>query len=517
MTTFILMGKWLFVFILVVQSFIGFNFSYAQKPTTPFFTRYLKTGTTDSIPVQKLHLRRNIYTSKIIDDGNLLVVIAGTIEPSTGQWRTSAKIITIDLNEKKIRFVKKLKWSSFELTTKNILINTVKSIQALSYEDGHLLWEKEKSQMLYVNDSLDFWIDQTGYFNSINDGKFKWMKPIPRFHAVEDIKILDNQTILISASGLHWVNLKTGLYKSIPIATSKPYYKGRIINTTLFIASILGSAIAGTPVGFSQNESRNIYQISSNILVDSQSIYIAGMESLVRLTLYGNRIWSAPLSVEQTGIQLLFPFQGTIAYINTGLSKGDSKSIITGHPEIKLFNIENGVQLHAPSLSVGGDHILDVTVQPSSIQLLFPSCIAIMDAKRPAILLFYPLKGMHAQPFRFVDCNRNFYKKINGNTQVMQNTITGQPCICIMDNKKTVYAYNIDKKSLIQMEQGLFSSNTSSPENEIYSNKDETCFTNHIRNSSRCIPISGKMQFSKEQIIITKKKEIYLLRTADFN
>ena len=503
--------KYLFV---LFSSLCLFLFqSQAQKNSHELSSLYLHISSNDSIIASKFNFRHEVYRVRYFNRDKLLILVTGKMDLYSGQWRTKAKVTAIDLGKGTILYQRNLRWPSFNISKSAFFVNAGNNVQAFSTISGELLWERKHCNFTYVNDSMDFWIDTHGSLNSILTGQAIWGKRIPDYILVEDVEPIDQDNLILSASGLHWVNRKQGIVRSFSFPSSKPYTKGRSVNTALFITSILASAASGVPVGFSKNEPRDIYKISSNILISDESIYIAGRDSLYKVSLNGERIWSIALQSEKTGIQKLFIQHNLLEYINSGMSYGDTRIITTGHPEFSYFDITNGTLLYHATLPRQGEVILDCLNRDSSVNLLFHSFITTISSYPPFSISHTPIAGTQHLPAHFITDNEPRFAKDAEQTLSEVSIPYTSEFIGFTDQKKRRYFVNINSGNTEQLSDSLFRKIFTGTTTELFYNNHQLCLYRKSDKQLSCLEYTGSLVQLPDYLLISRRRSTLIIST----
>lgn len=488
-----------------------FYHSQAQKNNHELSSLYLHLSSNDSILASKFSFRHEVYRVRYFNRDKLLILVTGKMDSYSGQWRTKAKVTAIDLGKGTIIYQRNLRWPSFNISKSAFFVNAGNNVQAFSIKSGELLWERKHCNFTYVNDSMDFWIDTHGSFNSILTGQAKWSRRIPDYNLVEDVQSIDEENLILSASGLHWINKNKGIVTSFCFPTSKPYTKGRSVNTALFITSVLASVASGVPVGFSKNEPRDIYKISSNILISDESIFIAGRDSLYKVSLTGERIWSIALQSEKTGIQKLFIQHNLLGYINSGMSYGDTRIITTGHPEFSYFDITNGTLLYHATLPRQGEVILDCLNRDSSVNLLFHSFITTISSYPPFSISHTPIAGTQHLPAHFITDNEpRFAKDAEQHLSEVSIPYTSE-FIGFIDQNKRRYFVNINSGNTEHLSDSLFRKIFAGTTTDVYSNNHQICLQKNNDKPVVYMEYSGSLITLQDYLLISRRRSLLII------
>lgn len=474
----------------------------------------VKNGT--GMPAKKLRLRSDILYSKVIPELNRLVLVAAKVDPSTGKWINRGRLIGIDIKTGRIAFVRKTVWPDVQLTSQAILLNAGTHLQAFSVMDGGLLWEKKRTTLLYANDSLHFWISQTGAFYNIRSGEQQWPGTLPGIHAVEDAVALSPDTLLISASGLHWIQLQQGLVHTFPAITEKPYPKGSAENTVMIITGIMAGALSGMPMYVSVNAPTRIIAISSNVLVDPTHVYYASRDSLVQLSRSGERRWAVPLAPGKTGLQYLIDLGDRLGYLNSGRAVGNTRTLTTGSPAFAVYHKANGQVKCDVALPNEEGVILDTDRRGDTVLLLLPHHVAsIQTAAEHTNVVPMALIGLKHPAVRFIKTNEACFTldKTDGRATAL---FSGEEnSIRVMDRKTCLYRVDARTGTAAAVPGPVYTRVYQSAVLEVYSSTAETCFLSD--EITFCLPERGSVTKTEDTYIFTGKRSVYLFPNHTFD
>lgn len=470
------------------------------------------------LPCQKIFSRQELLECKYIADLNLLVTATARKDRLTGQLISRVKITGVDLNTGKVKYFKKTHWENFSITRQVILFNEGNNVQAISIEDGKLLWKKKNNSAMYLNDSLNFWIDTHGRFFNIDDGNQKWTTGINDFHLPESIITLSSDTLLLSSSGLHWLHREKGVFRSFHVNTEKKYLKGRTINTFVAISSVLAGVISGVPSTFYSNEPRNLIGISSNLLIYDPSLYYAGRDSLYKLTRDGKKIWTVPLTANETGLQKIFTVGDKLAYINTGKTAGTTKVVVTGHADFKLYDSVNGnIALH-PTFPHKEDVIHDIYINGGMVILLLNRHIAIIRTdKEKSSVKFTPLQDLQGGNFHFLTQDAEYFSYNPTEDTFYPAEIHRKDSVFITNNRNILYSLNIHDGNFSESNNEYYRKKTMKDSTEVYYNNDQICIRYALTNKSMCFTGHNSIMETPEKYILFGQHNILNIRKSDLH
>lgn len=470
------------------------------------------------ITARQLRLKRDIICSMVIPGQDRLILLAVNADRYTGKWNTRGKFIGIDLKTGRIAFVRKTAWPEFQITTQAILLQEGNTLRAISVKDGTLRWEKKHTLMRYVNDSLDFWISHTGTFYNIHGGEQQWINRIPNLHTIEQVVSLAPDTLLISASGLHWVQLQQGIVHSYPAVTDRNYAKGRTQNTVMIITGIMASAISGVPMSLSNYAPSMIFRISSNVLVDGNTLYYASRDSLLKLTRSGEHLWSVSLDAKHTGLQQLIDLGDRLVYLNSGNAAGDTRNITTGSPACRIYDKATGTHPVAVNLPDDETNIIDYVQRGDTLILLMPHhLITLNTGEGQPATKFFPLTWRKPSPARLLGDEEVRYMVDTTTGTATRITTGSESAVTVMNARGHGLLVDLRNGNTQAMPETAFCRVYQSATLEVYSSTAETCFLNGAKGKVCCLPEHGSVTKTDVAYIFTGKRNVCLFPNHSFD
>lgn len=172
----------------------------------------------------------------------------------------------------------------------------------------------------------------------IDDGDVKFVTKIPsEFDWVEAIKANDSM-LLITSSGIHGINLRTGAKWSVDDVTgerNKQKLVQSIINTNAFRVK---------QSSFFESEFDDVTtQICSNMLIDGDDVYFASKNNLYCIDINDGKVnWKTDLSKYPTSKSALFTMNGKIYLLNLGVANFKENQIVYGAPYLLQVEMASG-------------------------------------------------------------------------------------------------------------------------------------------------------------------------------
>lgn len=176
----------------------------------------------------------------------------------------------------------------------------------------------------------------------IEDAAVKFSTTVPsNFDWNEAIKINDSM-VVISASGLYGVNLKSGATWSVTDVTGEK-------NKQKLIQSIMNpNAFRVRQNSYLESESEDVItQMCSNILVDGSVIYFAAKNNLYSVSsVDGSVNWKIDVSKYTTSKSALFMQNGKLYMLNLGVANFKDRQIVYGAPYLLQADVASGQMIY---------------------------------------------------------------------------------------------------------------------------------------------------------------------------
>lgn len=342
--------------------------------------------TNTDIQANEYFFPERIHNFYIDTTTNLLSVqLRGTTK--NGKWLdNTGKLILFDLINNTIRWTKKLNYQQGDVEQLNNMIIQSQGNKSfsLNIENGENLWEV-KNNIYYVEPFRKVGLgykfrtahNDTNILEGIDltNGTSIWNKMLYRPYGWNGVFHLNDSVIVIVSSGLHSVNLRTGLGWDYDTKTGmRDYTPPPSIAGAASAALSVVSILAGTFVMSSGNNT--VSGIVSNVLIDSSDIYFASKEKVSRLSHDGQIIWSQPLPEDLTSNSSLF-IKGTNLYlVNKGYAYMGYRQINFGTPFFTSFDLVTGKQNFMTTIKGKRDQISSYIIRNDTILLVFKDKVA---------------------------------------------------------------------------------------------------------------------------------------------
>jgi hypothetical protein len=211
----------------------------------------------------------------------------------------------------------------------------------------------------------------------LQDGLPLWQRQISREYGWNNVFYLNDSTLLISASGLHTVNIYNGTGWDYNTITGKKDYTAAAIGTGL---GVVAGLLTGT---YAVSTGHNLVRdVISNILVDSSSIYFASKEQIVKINKNGEIIWKQALPSDLTSKSWIFKYNDNIIMVNRGYAYMGYRQLEFGKPFIASFSISNGNQNYLNQISNNKKEIISaLDKRDSTLYLIYKNHISKFSIK----------------------------------------------------------------------------------------------------------------------------------------
>lgn len=405
--------------------------------------------------------------------------------------KNNGHVVLYDLSNKKTIWDKSIdyQYCYLEQNGKYIFKTGLKKTYCLDFENGEELW-KAKNTIAFTNPELKIGIGYTPYVSNklfyndinfvgidLNSGNSIWKREIINYYGLNEIFMLNDSVAMIVSSGLHTVNLKTGL--------------GWDYN-----------AITGVPLMQAMKTG-----IRSNVIIDSLDIYFASKEKISRLDINGNLIWSTPLPENLTSASNIILSDSTLYMINSGSSQCGYATLKQGKPFLAAFNSKNGKKLFLNTVDDNSGKIIESVIDKDELVVLYKNKIAKCSIKNGTLISVKTFDTRKTGEFvGFI--NYNIYNKFDSTykslalTDTLNHYIytTKKTVLVIAKNLNVVNQYNIDElyKFYLKYNKLRFLANK---DNSIVINKDNKIVAK-IDIPGKAKRIGSKLYFVNEKSII---------------
>ncbi|MCL2246532.1 MAG: PQQ-binding-like beta-propeller repeat protein [Lentimicrobiaceae bacterium] len=341
------------------------------------------------------------------------------------------RILQYDLKNKKILWTKPVDYEIHELLKfDNLLIfNEYNDAYGLDAHTGEYLWKV--MNFIYIahpkyNVGVAYRFNEvdgiyTNEFLGFNlwKGIPIWSRTISREYGWNDYSYLNDSTLLVTASGLHAININTGKGWDYNTLTGKNKYApqydaGKIAGAVVgaVVAGIIGGLLGYTVIPVVNYNAlltaeHIIRDVSSNTLIDNDFIYFASAEQLVMLDkTNGNIIWEHTFKEDKASNSYLFIKDNVLYMINKGFAWQGRDQISYGATFIAAYDKKTGMELYHLVLKNEHGFIVDFKLIDNELYLLFQHVIGKYDIEDGTVIVEkkFPKKEF-GKLLNFVDNN----------------------------------------------------------------------------------------------------------------
>lgn len=215
------------------------------------------------------------------------------------------------------------------------------------------------SRIIHINSSNETGLSYNPLFKinnevglsamTLNDGKVIWTSEVSSKANWNDIAKINDSLLVIAASGLHGINVNSGLKWSFPLITSlktnQPFVQ------PVFNLNTIHQLFH--PINTKAKEGL-ITQLASNILVSDGTIFFAGSDKLIAVSSDGKLLWEHNLAGKGISNCLLVDHDQEILLLNLGLGEIDGQSVAFGKTFAAAFSKQYGSVIYESDLSANG-------------------------------------------------------------------------------------------------------------------------------------------------------------------
>ncbi len=218
--------------------------------------------------------------------------------------------------------------------------------KVLNSYSGDLMYSTDKD-FVFVNDRMQIGL---AYSNSnpsilqaynLTDGTKIWEKRIDQTYGWNDAFLYNDSTLMISASGLHQIDMRTGKGWDYAALSGKSNIEQQImvgvgIMTIGFFTGVYFPDVIIPSVN---------WNMVSNVLQDDNYFYQAYSDKVVKLNSSGEVIWETDLPNRATSKSDIFIEDNQLVMINRGYAFKEEEVVNQGTPFLAKFDLKNGSQL----------------------------------------------------------------------------------------------------------------------------------------------------------------------------
>jgi hypothetical protein len=189
-----------------------------------------------------------------------------------------------------------------------------------------------------ANPSLLYGVD-------LNTNTVLWERKVNRKFGLSECIPLNDSTLLLSASGLHSLNIGDGRGWGLELVTGEQAednskYVG--IGVAFGLIGVLVASAIDEKGGTSADMITKIRGVESNILIDKGDIYYASKYEVFKLSKEGNILWSTQRDEESSSYATIFIEGDFLFMVNNGTAFLGSKTVKYGEPGFVAFDKRTG-------------------------------------------------------------------------------------------------------------------------------------------------------------------------------
>ena len=326
-------------------------FAQQSGSVLPALVGELATYVPTSTPVngQKYVFPGDIYSYYTDAAKNeIIVVVKKEKEINIG---SVAEIYVFDMSKALVKWSTSLNSMNVYVTNRYILSSEGNNTRCYDRASGKQLWKKTDANITYIDEQKGLVL--TDYIRALDlqSGKVRWQKYMPARYKWEDIKVVDDSSVIVASGGLYRINLYTGKGWNTNEITGKDEFE---------IPSAIGIVPGSTtfPVQHVKEINSQVPPdrgTTSNIVTDEDEVYIATNKRLLSVSKADGTLrwitdlpWSTGISSLYTdGDQLHLVAHGKIAD-RSGTGKKYGKAYIA------TYSRKDGNKLAVEDLGADG-------------------------------------------------------------------------------------------------------------------------------------------------------------------
>jgi len=286
------------------------------------------------------------------------------------KWlNNTGSILQYDLKNKRVLWDKKFSYFSDYIIrfSKTLIYSDLYNSYKIDPYSGKSIW-RVKNRIFFASPvgntgiayKFDMWL---GYVNKLEgidlmSGKKIWTRKIYQWDRLDDAFFINDSTLMVIASGLNSININTG--------------KGWAF--------------------YMSSESDGFTGLMSNVLIDSNFIYMASQYQIVKLNKNSRDVaWKHPFRHNLTTASSIFVDDSMVYIINRGFGFKGKQQREHGRTFIAAFDKQTGERKYFTLLTKEDGAILGFRLVKDEVYLLFQNKIATFNVKTG--------NGVHAKEF----------------------------------------------------------------------------------------------------------------------
>ncbi len=184
----------------------------------------------------------------------------------------------------------------------------------------------------------------------LSNGKPFWEREISREYGWNNIYRINDTSLIIIASGLHSVNIKTGKGWTVGLVTGEKDYKSTAVAN---VAGVILGALTGV---YAVSTGYDVVTgIVSNAVFNDKAIYLAAKEKIISTDYNGKLNWSTILPSKLSSESSIFTVDSVIYIVNGGYASMVYRKLSFGKPYIAAYNKFSGLNYYLSEIKNTGE------------------------------------------------------------------------------------------------------------------------------------------------------------------
>lgn len=431
-------------------------------------------------------------------------------------------LMVYDLVQKKLLWSMQVNPRKYNVISlqKYILLTNEEKTQCFNKYTGVELWNSNR-EVLYVNEKNDVAFTYFTHFDashpdklleaiSLNDGKKIWKREIDRHYGWNEIQNMNDSTIILSASGLHPIHLKTGKGWDFDAQTGELFKDdSEQLRKAAFVATTIAFGIfAGISVYYFTHTNELLWELCSNLIIEDGKIYYASKRTLSALDLKGKLLWQTKLVDEITGNSKLKIEDSLIIMVNKGYAAKGQSTIFYGTPYIATFNKSIGTQNFIKKINLEENAISDFKIKDEVIYLIQKGRMSSYSLKDGEFLNRMNMPAfIESRACQFK--SKLDFKIREGASMPSNNASDSLLYVFSPQLGLLIYSTNFNELGRIQSE-NLFLKSHQYKDYQFFCTKDELMVVDSKGNTIADLKMPGLSNFKSNWLYCVKDNAIYL-------
>lgn len=507
------LNGFIYIFMLLAENIFAQHLDTIQYS---HFSTDIRLSNNEFLKGISLNCKKNVLHASYDSISELLTI-------QTNYNEKNIELIVYDLKTKKLLWRKLVNFKKNEIVILNKYILLSNKDKTICYNklDGNEIWHSRR-ELMYVNQKNEVAFSYYTHFDksnpdklieaiSLSDGKKIWTRNIDRYYGWNEIKNINDSTILLSASGLHFINLKNGKGWDYDALTGEtiPHTNSPLINAAVFASNMAFGLMGGYTVFYFTHTEDLYWDLCSNIVISEKQIYYASKQTITSIDFNGNVIWQTKLPKDITGNSVLALHDSLILLINKGYALKGKETIFYGTPFLACFDKKNGAQFYLKKISLEANAITDFRIINSAYYLLQKNKIGIYSLENGEFINWELISDIQKQKNNaFID-PQNFLIKDYSTSQISQKY---DSLLYILLPQNGIIAFNnqLVEKDRINYENLLFKSHTTD-DYLFFVNKDEIIVTEKNMKQVGRIKIKNQPIFYNNKILFFNEEKVNIV------